>query len=140
LHEEFVPISDIARRLGRSARTIKTLIQAAEGFPTSYIPCHKPIVGGPRKTSKQTDDILRRAVMKEPAISSTELKKMYPELLKNVSLRTIRHRLQIDLELPSRRAAKKPLLTKKMKDKRIAFAKKYVGWSKERWSKVMFSD
>jgi hypothetical protein len=34
----------------------------------------------------------------------------------------------------------KPLLTKKMKLKRLAFAKKHKDCTKEDWFKVMFSD
>ena len=49
---------------------------------------------------------------------------MHPELLENVAVRTIQHRLQKGLGLPSRKAAKKPLLTEQMKKQRIAFAKK----------------
>jgi thymidylate kinase len=34
----------------------------------------------------------------------------------------------------------KPLLIKKMKLKRLAFAKKHKDWATEDWSKVIFSD
>ncbi len=44
------------------------------------------------------------------------------------------------LKIPSRIAAQKPLLTKKIKGKRLAFAKKYLNSTEEDWSKVMFSD
>ena len=73
-------------------------------------------------------------------ISSTQLRRIYSNLFKNVSLRTIRHRLQKDLNMPSRRAAKKPLFTDKMKQKRLEFAYKYKDWTKEMWNSVMFSD
>jgi hypothetical protein len=42
--------------------------------------------------------------------------------------------------LPSRRAAKKPLLTEAMKLKRLAFAKKYRSWTASEWRNVMYSD
>ncbi len=44
------------------------------------------------------------------------------------------------LRLPSRVAAQKPLLTKKMKAKRLAFAKKHHHLTEEDWSKVMYSN
>ena len=65
---------------------------------------------------------------------------MHPELLENVAVRTIQHRLQKGLGLPSRKAAKKPLLTERMKKQRIAFAKKYIHWTPAQWKRVMFSD
>ena len=42
--------------------------------------------------------------------------------------------------MPARRAAKKPLLTKAMKKKRLDFCRKYKDWTSEQWQKVMFSD
>jgi hypothetical protein len=36
--------------------------------------------------------------------------------------------------------AKKPLLTQRMKDQRMAFAMEYWDWRTEVWKKVMFSD
>jgi hypothetical protein len=140
LREENVKITEISHRVRRCVRTILKVISDAKGFPPGYIPPRKPITGRKPKTSKQTDAILKREVLKCPSITSTELKKLHPELLKDVALRTIRHRLLKDLNLPSRRAAKKPLLTEKMKLKRLNFARSYKHWTKEQWSAVMFSD
>jgi transposase len=58
----------------------------------------------------------------------------------DVSVRTIQDRLQRKLGLPSRRAAKKPLLTSAMRKKRLAFARKYKNWSASQWRNVMYSD
>ncbi len=44
------------------------------------------------------------------------------------------------LNLPSQKMAKKPLLTWRMKDQRLAIAMKYQDWGFEEWKKVMFSD
>jgi hypothetical protein len=57
-----------------------------------------------------------------------------------LTVRYINHLILKRLKIPSRMAAQKPLLTKKMKSKRLAFAKKYKHWTEEDWSKVMFSD
>jgi hypothetical protein len=54
-----------------------------------------------------------------------KLKKIHLELLQDVSVRTIQHRLQNDMDLPSRTATNKALLNAAMKKKRVAFAKKY---------------
>lgn len=55
-------------------------------------------------------------------------------------VRFIQRKLQKELGLPSRCAAKKPLLTAKMMRSRLAFAKKYSKWTSDDWRKVMFSD
>ena len=75
-----------------------------------------------------------------PLITPASLKKKHPKLLEEVSIRTIQHRLKNDLGLPCRRAAKKSLLTEKMRKKRLTFAKNYQHWTPQQWRKVMFSD
>jgi hypothetical protein len=55
-------------------------------------------------------------------------------------VRFIQKTLQKRLNLPSRSAAQKPLLTIAMKKKRLAFAKKYQSWTEKDWMGVMFSD
>ena len=77
--------------------------------------------------------------MKNPFKSARELKKDVPGW-SDVSVRTIQHRLQKQLGLPSRRAAKKPMVTLKMKQKRLAFARKYRNWTSDQWRNIMFSD
>lgn len=138
--QENVPIKEIVRRSGRSKSAIMSLLRAARGLPPDVCPDHKPIPGRPRKTTKATDNLLRREVKKNPRITGAQLKENHPKLLENVAVRTVMHRLQKDLKLPSRTAARKPLLTDRMRKARLAFAKKYGHWTKEDWSKVMWSD
>ncbi len=54
-----------------------------------------------------------------------------------MSERSIQRHLQITLKLPSRSAAQKPLLTPKMKKKRLAFCRAYKDWTAKDWEKVM---
>jgi hypothetical protein len=60
--------------------------------------------------------------------------------VRDVSVRTIQEQLQKRMGLPSHRAAKKPLLTKAMKRKRLAFAKKYRSTTASEWRNLMYSD
>ena len=53
---------------------------------------------------------------------------------------TVSRRLRFDFGLKSQKPAKKHLLTKKMKAKRLEFAKSHQHWTTEHWSKVLFSD
>jgi hypothetical protein len=58
----------------------------------------------------------------------------------NQSARFVRDRLKRVLKILSIRVAKKPLLTEKMKKKRLAFAKKHRSWTERDWVRVMYSD
>ncbi|CAJ0956160.1 unnamed protein product [Ranitomeya imitator] len=124
----------VARDLGVSREAIYQLKRSAASLPPGMVPQRKSGSGAPKKTSPRTDKLLKPEVMSHPSITK------YPMLLQNIATRTIRHRLQKDLGLPSYRAAKKPLLTAAMKTKRLAFCKKYQDWTSEEWKKVMFSD
>jgi hypothetical protein len=72
-------------------------------------------------------------------MTAADLKASLPEL-EDISERSIRRIIFKDLKMPSRSTAQKPLLTAAMKKKRLAFAKKYIDWTPEQWSRVMFSD
>lgn len=45
-----------------------------------------------------------------------------------------------EIGLASQKLTKKPKLTKVMKQKRLAFTKKYQHWTVEQWKKVLFSN
>jgi hypothetical protein len=52
----------------------------------------------------------------------------------------VRDRLKRVYKILSIRVAKKPLLTEKMKKKRLAFAKKHRSRTERDWARVMYSD
>ena len=56
-----------------------------------------------------------------------------------ISSSTVRKRL-LESGRRAMRPLKKQLLTKKMKSKRLAWAKKHKTWTVEEWKKVLFSD
>ncbi len=60
--------------------------------------------------------------------------------LSNMVDRTVQHALQKELKMPSTVAAMKPLLTQKMKKKRLAFCNKYKNWTSAERQTVMYSD
>jgi transposase len=130
----------IVERLGLTMRTVQKIIKRFRDVPEDVELVRKAGSGRPKKTGEQVAKALRRSVTKNPTITAKELKQELPELLSGLSVRTIQRRLLVDLRMPSRKAAKKPLITDKIKKKRLAFAKKYRSWTKEDWGKVMFSD
>ena len=140
LQKEGKSYAEIAARLGVGKATVHLWVTRAKGMPHGVVPPTPKPKGRPRLTSPQTDRLLRRRVLESPSISARELRAENPAGLKDVALRTIQHRLQKHLKLPTRRPAAKPLLTAPMKAKRLAFAKKYVKWTTSQWENVMFSD
>ena len=51
--------------------------------------------------------------------------------LSYISVRSIQDTLQNELNLPSRRPAKKPMLTDAIKQKRLKFAQDHLNWTVE---------
>jgi len=116
-----VKTKEMAARLGRSERGVRRQVSRLKSLPPNASPLPpKASTGRPTATSKTQDERLRRYVLRNPLKSARELKNEVPGW-SNVSVRTIQHRLQKKLGLQeARRAAKKPVLTQKMKEKRLA--------------------
>ena len=86
------------------------------------------------------DRLMKKMVVEFPTSS---IKKVQSALLTKgvkVSDMTVFRRLRFDFGIKSQKPAKKLLLTKKMKAKRLEFAKSHQHWITEHWSKVLFSD
>ena len=77
---ENVSTKEISSRTGRGESTIRRLVATARGLPPN-VPPRKPVPGRPRKTSKCSDNILRRETLKNPEITAGELKRSHPTLL-----------------------------------------------------------
>lgn len=138
--ENGVSVIRIAAEFNVSRMSIYRLKKAANDLPPNIIPQRKRGSGRNRKTTQRTDELMKRDIKKDPFLTAAEIKKNHPGLLDDVSIRTIQHRLQKDLGLPCRRAAKKPLITDRMRKKRLQFCRRYRHWTKEQWRGVMFSD
>ncbi len=72
-------------------------------------------------------------------MSAGQLRATVPDVAV-LSQRSVQRALHKDLKMPSRVAALKPLLTMKMKKKRLAFCRKYRHWTAADWEKVIYSD
>ena len=139
LRDEGMSSEQIASKFGRHRSSIDRLINRSKAMGNIAIPSRQEGSGRPRKVSQALQDMVKRHIDKYPHSTAGDLKEALPEL-RDVSERTIRRILFSYLKLPSRTAAIKPLLTKRMKLKRLAFAKAYRHFTPEDWSKVMFSD
>ena len=81
---------------------------------------------GLKKTRPRTLNILKRQVDNEPSITARQLKEMNPNLLSNVSIRTIQRRLHVDLEFRRQVAKRKPLITARQQRNRLRFARENI--------------
>ena len=103
-------IKVICERNGREKATIVRLLAAAKDLPNNTVPKHKFVGGRKKKTSPHTDMIIKRELPKNPRLTALELQNLHQELLQHVKIHTVQHRLQKDLDLPSRKPAKNLLL------------------------------
>uniref|UniRef100_A0A9J8CIM4 Transposase Tc1-like domain-containing protein n=1 Tax=Cyprinus carpio carpio TaxID=630221 RepID=A0A9J8CIM4_CYPCA len=88
----------------------------------------KKASGRPRKSSKRQDRLLKRIQLRDRSATSAELAQEWQQAGVSASARTVRRRLLED-GLVSRRAAKKPLLSKKNIRDRLIFCRKYSEWT-----------
>ena len=82
-----MPIKEIVRRSGQAKSRVMVLVAAAGGLPHDVCPEHKPFPGRPQKTSKVTDNFLRREVRKNARITAAQLKETHPKLFEKVSVK-----------------------------------------------------
>lgn len=97
--------------------------------------CH-----GVRKTTQRQDRLLKAIVTRSPHASSARVAQASRDYGFPISDRTVRRRLLKDFNLPARRPAKKPMITRKQLRNRIAFCKSLKDKPAEWWDRVMFSD
>lgn len=97
--------------------------------------------GGRQKiTSGAQDQRLLHLSLTDRFKTSRELQVILKEKTGvDISGRTVRRRLQ-NGGLSARRPKKKPLLTKKMKKKRLEFAESHEHWTSNEWWNVIWSD
>ena len=84
----------------------------------------KKASGRPRKSSKRQDRLLKLIQLRDRGTTSAELAQEWQQAGVSASARTVRRRLLED-GLVSRRAARKPLLSRKNIRDRLIFYKRY---------------
>ncbi|KAK4329007.1 hypothetical protein Pmani_000608 [Petrolisthes manimaculis] len=75
LLKEGASVICVAAEVNVKRTAIYNLKKAAAPLPPGTVPPRKPGSGAPRKTSPRTDNIMRREVLNDPAITASELKK-----------------------------------------------------------------
>ena len=135
LHEKCCTGKDIAASKIAPKSTIYRIIK---NFKESGSIVVKKASGRPRK-SKRQNRLLKLIQLRDRGTTSTELAQEWQQAGVSESARTVRRRLLED-GLVSRRAAKKPLLSRKNIRDRLIFCKRYRDWTAEDWGKVIVSD
>lgn len=111
---EGIPFKEIAERLGRNVAAVRKIAAKLREVPLSSTPPPaKRRSGRPRLTDPRQDELLRRYVLKHPFKTAKDLKREVPGFAA-MSVRRLQEILRHRLNLPSRVAAAKPLLTEKM--------------------------
>ena len=124
--------TEIADLVGVNRSTVKRWIVRWREDPSGDTPTHEPRSGCPRKVDVHTDNILKRSLESNPRLTARRLREEN-ELFENVSVRTVSCRVN-ELCYKKHKPLKKPLLTKRQKAKRLAFAEKYLsGWEDEKY-------
>ena len=122
LHKKGFTGKDIAASKIAPKSTIYRIIK---NFKESGSIVVKKASGNPKKFSKRQDHLLKLIQLRDRGTTSTELAQEWQQAGVSASARTVRRRLLED-GLVSRRAAKKPLLSRKNIRDRLIFCKKKV--------------
>jgi transposase len=111
LHHEGISLAERGWHLQISKNTASIWVKQAKNGDWEATLRKEEGTGRVRKTSKHTDNLLRRIMMARPLITAKEIKIKNQELLKDVSIRTIQEWLNDHLGLPVFCAVKKLMLT-----------------------------
>ncbi|XGW24586.1 hypothetical protein V3C99_006203 [Haemonchus contortus] len=96
--------------------------------------------GRPRETTPRVDSLILRTSFGYPRAMASDIRKQVTSF-SGISVRqsTVQRRLRAG-GLFGRRPSRKPLVTAKNQKARLDFARKHLGWNRDDWKKVLFSD
>lgn len=116
---------------------VRNLAKKAEFGTTA----DRPRSGRPRATTESQDKYIRVATLMDRFRPSHEIAQTVINRKSNKAIcsRTVRYR-QVEAGLNGRIARNKPKLTKKQRQARLRWAKKYRDWKAEDWEKILWSD
>lgn len=125
---------EIARKAAVSHQTIgRIAVLMKENIPSTS--SGRTYCGASRKTTDREDRIIINRALQNRQLSNKELKRLLEEDNIKISERTLKSRLY-EANIRSRRPAKKPKLTVKMKRARLQWAKQHQHFTIEDWEKV----
>lgn len=137
LRKQKLSIREISKKVGYSKSSVAEFLKK---YDLTRSVERKTGSGPRRKTSSAEDRLLKRMSLQDRFKTAEHIRKEFVEASGTVvSTRTVRRRLRA-AGLCGRSPAKKPLLTKKMREKRLKWARDHENWTEGDWKKVIFSD
>ncbi|KAG7155051.1 Transposable element Tcb1 transposase-like 7 [Homarus americanus] len=133
-------LREISAQTGVALQVVQNLVKRFRDLGEDELPAPLPKSGRPKLLSPRTLKVISRQVRSNPSLTAREVKERNPRLLCHVSLICVQQALHDDLGFKSFRARRKPLLTKRQKENRVKFCKKYEAWDLETWKSVLWSD
>ncbi|KAG7169820.1 Helicase POLQ-like 2, partial [Homarus americanus] len=133
-------LREISAQTGVALRVVQNVVKHFRDLGEDKLPAPLPKSGRPKLLSPRTLKVISRQVRSNPSLTAREVKERNPRLLSHVLLRCVQQALHDDLGFKSFRARRKPLLTKRQKENRVKFCKKYEVWDLETWRSVLWSD
>lgn len=132
-------IDHIGKKYGCKVST-RTCQRIVSKYKRTGTVADMPRSGRPEKLTQQEKHIVRRIMLRDrkktPREAVTELKEYYGV---TVCSRTVRRTLTKS-GLKRRVAARRPLLTARMRRERLSWARDHENWSIDKWKGVVFSD
>ena len=130
----------VARRFRISHQTINRIVQR---YRHSGQFKDLPQSGRPRVTTRAEDRYVTNVVARNRFVTGPEVRSRYYAArspgARPVSVKTVRNRIHAS-GFKSMVPAKKPELTQRHKDARLAFSCAHARWNNPQWRRVMFSD
>ena len=128
----------IANIVGVSQKSVPRIIKHQD-VTGSVTPRRKGKCGRKRTTTPKDDLIFLRNSKKDPRKTNFDLQMDLASAGVCISSSTVRRRL-LEAGKKAKKPLKKHLLTKKMKKKRLHWAKAHKNWTIEDWKKVLFTN
>jgi transposase len=137
-HDSGLSERQIAQKIPCSKGTVGYVLKKKATFGTTE---NRPRSGRPRATTSAQDKYIRVATLMDRFRPAHDIARnvINHKSKRQVTERTVRNRL-CEAGLPSRVARNKPKLTKKQRQNRLKWARKYQSWKAEDWEKILWSD
>jgi len=135
--QERISLRNVARRLRVAPSVICRLQQRLQA--TGRVQ-DRPRPGRPKKTMRREDRYVSRQATTSRTSTANRIRgQLRVATRTNVSVQTIRSRLH-DMQLQSRRPARRPKLTPAHKRARLRWCRRHGRWTRLQWAQVVFTD